>query len=286
MLDQDLTLSLIKATVEIDQPIGDGRRVVGTGFLVLVPHKGGSPEVVLVTAAHVFEKMPGPNVRIGWRIEQSKGNWVYKPSTMAIRSKDGPLWVSHPSQDVAVIPVTLPENVLINVIAETQLANEKTFDKFHISPGDEVMTLGYPYGLSANDQGFPVLRSGKVSSYPLTPSKSFPTFLIDLTAVAGNSGGPVFMTESDPSKPQDHDKTQLVITGILTKQVEMDNQRLELGLVTHAVFIRQTLEILAKKQGYSAPSGAEIAPNQIIRTPDKNTSSPDTVKTDLGSAKP
>ena len=28
----DATLALIKATVQIDQPIGEGRRVVGTGF--------------------------------------------------------------------------------------------------------------------------------------------------------------------------------------------------------------------------------------------------------------
>ena len=33
----DLTVSLINATVQLDQPQGDGTRTVGTGFLIDAP---------------------------------------------------------------------------------------------------------------------------------------------------------------------------------------------------------------------------------------------------------
>ncbi|GGZ37413.1 trypsin-like serine peptidase [Asticcacaulis endophyticus] len=255
-MDADLTLELIKATVQIDQPLADGKRMVGTGFLVSVPRGYNSannpPEIVLVTAAHVFEKMPSNEVRIGWRFEGATGKWQYGPSKLTIRSDRGPLWVQHGKEDVAVIPVEVPAAYKDNVVPVAWLADEKTFTEYHIGPGDEMMTLGYPHGLSANPAGFPILRAGRVASYPLTPSTNYPTFLIDLTAIPGNSGGPVFMTDRTIRHPGTEQPSLTFIAGILTKQVEQDNRRLELGLVTHAVFVRSTIDKLLKSQDEEA----------------------------------
>ncbi|HPA38649.1 MAG TPA: serine protease, partial [Phenylobacterium sp.] len=33
-MDYDLSLELIHATVQLEQPLGDGTRTVGTGFLI------------------------------------------------------------------------------------------------------------------------------------------------------------------------------------------------------------------------------------------------------------
>ncbi|MDI7774628.1 serine protease [Asticcacaulis sp. EMRT-3] len=241
MLDVDPTVALIKATVQIDQPINETRRMVGTGFLVSVPKPGGGTEVVLVTAAHVFEKMPAPQVRLGWRIKGAKGTWVYTPEGLNIRSDSGPLWYQHPTQDIAVMPVELPDGLSQAAIPEDWLASDAGFIAEHIEPGDEMMTLGYPHGLSANVAGFPILRAGRLASYPLMPSSAYPTFLIDLTAVPGNSGGPVFLT-ADGTRPH------VLVTGVLIKQVEDDNQRLELGVVTDAVFVRETIDLMLKAQ--------------------------------------
>jgi S1-C subfamily serine protease len=243
MIDADLTVALIKATVQIDQPINESKRMVGTGFLIAVPVPGGAPEVVLVTAAHVFEKMPAPEVRVGWRVQGAKGTWVYMPSNIAIRSKDGPLWTQNPTQDIAVIPVKVPESIRDQVIPESLLGDDASFAANHVDAGDEMMTLGYPHGLSANVAGFPILRAGKLASYPVAPSTNYPTFLIDLTAVPGNSGGPVFVKGAG--------KSPGFIAGVLIKQVEDDNQRLELGVVTDATFVRQTIDLMLKAQGAS-----------------------------------
>ncbi len=264
MMDADLTLALIKATVQIDQPISDAKRMVGTGFLVSVPAADGQPpQVVLVTAAHVFEKMPAPEVRVGWRVQGAKGAWIYAPTNIVIRSKDGPIWYQHPDQDIAVIPVQVPDAIKDQVIPESALADDTTFVAQHVDPGDEMMTLGYPHGLSANVAGFPILRAGRLASYPTTPSAAYPTFLIDLTAVPGNSGGPVFV--SAPGKGASF------VAGVLIKQVEDDNQRLELGVVTDAIYVRQTIDLMLRAEASGLGPGANLKvtplPPTTVHTP-------------------
>ena len=97
----DLSVDLIKATVQLEQPLGDGSRTVGTGFLISDPTPDGKPRTILVTAAHVFEKMPSVSAKIGYRIEGSDSVWRFDPETLKIRDGDHPLWVKHPTRDVA-----------------------------------------------------------------------------------------------------------------------------------------------------------------------------------------
>jgi S1-C subfamily serine protease len=263
VLDLDPTVALIKATVQIDQPINEAKRMVGTGFLVSAPKPGGGVEVVLVTAAHVFEKMPAAQVRLGWRIQGAKGDWVYTPESLTIRSDTGPLWYQHPTQDVAVIPIELPDGFREAAVPESWLADDRSFASEPIDAGDEMMTLGFPHGLSANIAGFPILRAGRLASYPLMPSSRYPTFLIDLTAVPGNSGGPVFLTRRG-STPG------VLVTGILIKQVEDDNQRLELGVVTDSVFVRETIDLMLKAQASGTGPGVRVTVPALpapMRTP-------------------
>ncbi|MBP2158847.1 MULTISPECIES: serine protease [Asticcacaulis] len=263
MMDADLTVALIKATVQIDQPINEAKRMVGTGFLVSVPMPGGQTQTVLVTAAHVLEKMPQKDVRVGWRVPSAKGTWSYMPSTIAIRTPAGaPTYTQHPGQDIAVIPIKMPESIKDQVIPYSLLADEGTFEAMKVTAGQEMMTLGYPHGLSANVSGFPILRAGRLASYPVAPSATYPTFLIDLTAVPGNSGGPVFMKSATS-------KAGGFVAGVLIKQVEDENQRLELGVVTEAVFVRQTIDILLKAQakGVAPVPALKVAPPTAKGTP-------------------
>ena len=262
MMDVDLTVALIKATVQIDQPISEAKRMVGTGFLISVPKADGTTQIVLVTAAHVFEKMPAADVRIGWRVQGAKGSWSYVPSNMTIRSATGPVWYQHPAQDIAVIPVNVPESLRDSAIPASWLADDTTFINERVVAGDEMVTLGYPHGLSANVAGFPILRAGRLASYPISPSNIYPTFLIDLTAVPGNSGGPVFMTSQGG-------KGHTFIAGVLIKQVEDDNQRLELGVVTDAIFVRETINIMLKAQATGAHPSVNLLPTSPapMRTP-------------------
>ena len=241
----DLSMDLIQATVQVEQPLGDGTRTVGTGFLISDPTPDGKPRTVLVTANHVFRKMPGPIATIGFRIENADGSWKYDPEPLKIRDGDKELWIHHPNRDVAVIEIHAPAAFVKAAIPEGWLANDDTFTKEGLTPGDEMLALGFPDGLSANAAGFPILRSGRVASFPLAPSAAFPTFLLDFNVFPGNSGGPVYVDVAPHGPAPADSKTQGgFIAGMLTQQVELNSQNLSIGIVTDAKFVREALQLI------------------------------------------
>ena len=60
----DLSQQLIQATVQLEQPLGNGTRTVGTGFLISEVTPDGRAHTILVTANHVFDKMPKGDYRV------------------------------------------------------------------------------------------------------------------------------------------------------------------------------------------------------------------------------
>ena len=279
----DLAVELIQATVQLEQPLGDGTRTVGTGFLISAPGSDGKPRTVLITAHHVFQKMPGASAKIGYRIANTDGSWSYSPQPLKIRDDAGhELWTHHPDRDIAAISIKAPAEFARAALPLGYLAADDTFTTYGVNAGDEMMALGFPRGLSANAAGFPILRSGRVASYPLGPAKIFPTFLLDFSVFPGNSGGPVFVSRAAPAEPTANTAAVAgspspgggFIAGLLTQQVELNNERLEIGIVTHAKYIRETIALM---QNPLAPStvadtqgvpGAKAASAEEAATPD------------------
>jgi S1-C subfamily serine protease len=257
----DLTVQMINATVQIDQPLGNGTRTVGTGFLVQAPTADGQPRVVLVTAGHVLNRMPNAEARLGWRFQDADGVWRYQPQPLQIRASGEPLWTKHPTRDVVVMAIQAPAEFARAAIPLSWLADDTTFDRYAIGAGDEMIALGFPEGLASNKAGFPILRVGRLASYPLSPVKEFPTFLLDFRVFAGNSGGPVFTTVGLRRGPQAtaEDPPQLV-TGVLTQQTTVDDQRLEIGIVTHAAFVREAIALLDQPRAVPQPAPAPPDP--------------------------
>lgn len=248
----DLTVALINATVQLDQPTGTGTRTVGTGFLVQAPRADGSPRVVLITAAHVLERMAEDNVRVGWRTALPDGSWRFDPQPVPIRGpEDAALWVRHPDRDIAVMEITAPDAFARAAIPLGWLADENSFAAYQVGPGDELLSLGFPAGLSANRAGFPILRVGRVASYPLSPVAAFPTFLLDFAVFPGNSGGPVFWTATARRRPGAVEPDHPFVAGILLQEVQVAEEHLEIGVVAHAAFIRETVALLDR----APPSG-------------------------------
>ena len=258
----DMSVDLIGATVELEQPIGSGLRMVGTGFLVSDPGPDGSPRVVLVTANHVFAKMKGDKATVGFRVQQPDGSWRYAPEKLAIRSDGRELWTHHAVRDVAAIRIVAPAAFAKAAIPLAWLGGDDAMTRYALEPGDEMMTLGFPQGLSANAAGFPILRAGKLASYPLGPSNAFPTFLLDFHVFPGNSGGPVFLEAHTDSKTAPDGPAPHVIAGMLTQEVEVSNENLGIGIVTQARFVRETLAMLDQPV-----RTAEVATSSLVGRP-------------------
>ena len=79
-----MTVDLMSATVQLEQPLSDGTRTVATGFLVSDPTPDGRPRVVLITADHVFEGMPSDQATIGYRVKGADGAWTFAPKQCCV----------------------------------------------------------------------------------------------------------------------------------------------------------------------------------------------------------
>lgn len=265
MISFEQPQNVVSATVELEQRQSDGRTTVGTGFLVNDPAPDGRPRTVLVTANHVLERMALSQVQVGYRIQGKDGAWRYAPQMIVIRDGERALWRRDADHDVAAIEVTAPAAFAKAAIPLNWLAGETTFAKYGVGQGDEMMVLGYPQGLSANPAGFPILRSGRVAS-PIEAADANPSFLLDFRVFPGNSGGPVFLVDAahrvaNATEPQ----TAQIVAGMLTQQVELEDQRLEIGVVTDAQFIRGAIAQI-DKAGDAQPARARPAAAAPVRS--------------------
>lgn len=268
----DTAVEFIQATVQLEQPTASGQRTVGTGFLISSVDASGAPRTVLVTAHHVLDGMTAPIAAIGYRTAAHDGGWTYSPAPLRIRDDAGePLWTRHPAQDVAALVVEAPPEFAKAAIPAGYLAAEGALERQGFGPGDELIVLGFPRGLAANNAGFPILRSGRIASYPLT-SKASPTFLLDFSVFPGNSGGPVFAPGgTGTARIKASGAPRPVVAGLLTQQVEFNSERLEIGVVTHARYIVETLRLMQHgiAPAVEAPAPEVAGATPVVETPER-----------------
>lgn len=159
----ELNTRLMRSTFKIA-----GNGMIGTVFILGEPMKGESDRAyyVLITANHILDKMKGDEAIIFLRekIDDSYRKIAYP---ITIRKKGEPLWVRHPEVDIAAMYINLPNDIDFPSLSISTLADDKIFEKYEIRPGDELLCLGFPFGREANPAGFPILRSGRIASYPI-----------------------------------------------------------------------------------------------------------------------
>lgn len=233
----------------------EGQGSQGTAFLVGRPHPKVPTKLryVLVTAAHVLEGMKGDKATLVLRREVPPATWETLPTPLTIRDQGQNLWTKHPQADVGVIYVGVPKNATRGVIPLDMLADDSLLSEYEIHPGDDLTCLGYPLGAGNSQGDFPILRSGKIASYPLLPSKEMKTFLLDFPVFPGNSGGPVYISHSGP---------RIMGSAIVTGRPF----HFVMGLVSQQRMFTQKIEELYGKREQSYPLGlAEIVHASIIR---------------------
>lgn len=250
----DFDEQMMRSTVKIQSGVA-----FGTGFILLAPIIGstnGLRSYVLVTAAHVLARMPSTNVTLSFRSgHQSIYNKVNQE--VPIRLNGTNLWTQHPTADVAALRIAIPSLTDLGNLPTELLREDKFLEDFRIHPGDEVRVLGFPHGYEANNAGFPVLRSGRIASYPLTPTTINPTFMIDFRVFPGNSGGPVYISERRAMTSGMLDTVQLRgILGLVSQEAKVSETitsinehsirtyQLGLGIIVPSRFIRETIEML------------------------------------------
>jgi len=120
---------------------------------------------------------------------------------------------------------------------------------YGIHPGDEVTCDGFPL-YAEGPFGFPILRDGRVASYPILPTADTKTFLLDFPVFPGNSGGPAYI--ADTIRPNGtggliaYGGNRLTIIGLVSKE-RIFAQRIPLGIadIVHATLISETIAQLS-----------------------------------------
>lgn len=251
----EINTVLMESTFKIEGP-----NSIGTGFLIGRPYLNdpSKSRLTLVTAAHVLEEIQGENAVLVMREKSEAGKWLKQRQVVRIRDGGKPLYVRHKNADVAAMYVSVPQNMISGPVLGIQLlAGDDMLRGFEVHPGDEIFALGYPLGAEANEAGFPVLRSGKIASYPLLPTDDVKTFLFDFRVFPGNSGGPVYFYGSNRAyKGSTHLGLVNFVIGLVSQERRMTEkikelygvreQSYSLGLaeVVHASLIKETVELL------------------------------------------
>jgi hypothetical protein len=250
--EETISTVLMKSTFKIE-----GGKTYGTVFIMgqtppdSVVKEQKTCACVMFTAAHVLEKIRDDYATLITHFEGTDGFKKYRQK-IRIRQNTRPLWYEHPELDIAAMRISLdlPEGCNYPVAGTNVLATDEMLAESRVLPGDEVLVLGYPLGFESNDFGFPVLRSGRIASYPLTPTSQIKTFQLDFEVFPGNSGSPVFMYSDGGSG-----KANMVL-GLVSGAREMMERaefldesivrkhNVGLAIVVHASFIRELLDMM------------------------------------------
>ncbi|MBR1155704.1 serine protease [Bradyrhizobium sp. JYMT SZCCT0428] len=252
----EINTELMEATFRILGPSAKkaGELSGGTVFILGKPIDNEKASFVLVTAAHVLDDISGDVATISFRWKSADGTINEQNYEKKIREKGTPLYIKHPSVDVAVMYTQMPSEFTAKLLPIGLLVTDETLKKYEIHPGDELICLGYPL-FATGPYGYPILRSGKIASHPLVPSKDSKNWLFDFRIFPGNSGGPVYFADRNRiygGKVQLGETLQF-LAGLITAQVSSNifkDKDLSLGVVIPAVFIKEALDLLPAKSPY------------------------------------
>ena len=206
-------------------------------------------QVVLVTAAHVFEQMSSEECELILRKESEDKQYSRSVVSIQIRDGDKPRWTRIRDIDIATLLVDLPEDVSVKPFALEQIVGEAKLKDRTVRVGQETWIACFPAKLEANEAGWPVLRKGSIASYPLTPVTSNKTILVSYNVFGGDSGAPVAVIV---------DNRPLIVGVASGMQRQTDKSTLPfeertmhtplgLSIAVQAHYLRETIELMMEK---------------------------------------
>lgn len=170
----------------------------GTGFFFQFTF-GDKTMPVIVTNRHVVK-----NAETGYlhfTFADSLNRPIYgKGETLEIdKLKDKCIYHPDSSIDLAIIPMTsyykIYEKNKIKLFTvsfnETHIPDEKSVT--NLLSIEEVLMIGYPFGLRDNKNNLPIIRRGTTATPYFINYENSPRFLVDIPIYFGSSGSPVII---------------------------------------------------------------------------------------------
>ena len=249
----DISTVLMRSTFKIQSGSS-----FGTVFILgePIPDMEGRVAYVLFTARHVLDKIE-KDTAILWLRKKNNNKYEKVSYDIRVRNKGTPLWKNHPDVDLSCMRISLPKIADVSLLTTDLIATDEFIEKYEIHPGEDLLVLGYPLGAGSNEAGFPVLRSGRIASFPLLPTKDNKTFLLDFEVFPGNSGGPVFIKSRNRAYGgSTHIGIISQVMGIVSgekfipqkvetlDEITIKKHKLSLAVIVHASFMKELLGML------------------------------------------
>ena len=246
----------IFATVVLILQIQGGQPVgTATGFFYLKAN-----EVYLVTNRHVVrdeKKEHRPNIL---RLRMHKSSDEIGPGIdfdVQLYKNHAPLWFVHPNYpnkkiDIAVVKID-QQAVKSGHFFKGLSSDNFLSDSLVISPGEDVMAIGFPRGLSDTYHNLPILRTAMISSAYGVHFQNQPMFLIDSNLHPGMSGSPVITRPKNTWQKKDGSTaimtgTPMYFLGVhsatLGVSLSTGEEPLGLGTVWYAKLIEEIISAI------------------------------------------
>ncbi|MBX7207339.1 MAG: serine protease [Verrucomicrobiaceae bacterium] len=222
-------------------PMGS-EKGMGTGFVVLRRDRsapGGSVPVV-VTAGHLLDAIGRRPFFIGARMPDAKGDAQvalieFKPP------RDNARFFSRDARhDIGVFELRIPPEFASQVSMPSFLSDAMRTGR-RLRAGEEVSFVGFPEVLPEMEGAFPILRTGRVASYPVGVAAAEGVFVINADVYPGDSGAPVFVT-GRAGRPE--------LAGMIIRRVGSDQKAFShLAIAVDARAVYEAVNSLAAKSG-------------------------------------
>ena len=191
----ELTEELTYATVRISR---QSEECIGTGFIVLLHEDGKTPMPFVVTNDHIIGNNDKADVVFELCKRDGNGNPI-DTDVCEIRSTAGE-WIRHPDADIDLRFLPLDpklggKNVFIRTVPTNLIWSEDRIRK-ELCAMENVVMVGYPYGLADNYNHKPVFRRGITATHPKLDYNGKREILLDITTFTGSSGSPVFILDT------------------------------------------------------------------------------------------
>lgn len=216
---------------------------MGTAFVVGYrdARAPGGMTPVVVTSVHVIESVCRGPLTFAVRVPDEQG----EPEAVVVRYQPRRgrerFYVRHPRQDLAAFALKLPEGFSDLITLHSFLDEDSVASRPEtLRAGAEVSFLGFPAVLPGTAGAFPILRTGRVASYPVGSAGAQGLFLINADVYPGDSGAPVFTTGRG-GRPE--------LVGMIIRRIGTDQRAFShLAIAVGAQAIRETLRLVAERE--------------------------------------
>jgi hypothetical protein len=210
----------------------------GTGFLLAIkdPASKAGYDLVVVTSGHLIKAAGGRPLILLLRMISPNGD-VSGAIVNLTKGPKRPPCVVHPSLDIAAFRIPIPQDIPTGAILPA--LHERDLDFTDLRAGDGISVTGFPEGEGDLSGAFPLLRTGVVASIDQS-ILGMSGFLINLGIYPGDSGAPVFRSDSG-KRPR--------LVGMVVEYYRGPGENpMPLALAVDARGIRDTVDLLLHRE--------------------------------------